>query len=84
MKNQWGWGGFTTHDLARCRLAARLLALFYDWWNILALIAIRVDTLGGAISLGLASPGRQKPPSAGLSAEQFGWRRTFEALPAGW
>src|SRR5271166_918137 len=23
MKNQWGWGGFTTHDLARCRLAAR-------------------------------------------------------------
>jgi Transposase DDE domain group 1 len=34
MKNQWGWGGFTTHDLARCRLAARLLALFYNWWNI--------------------------------------------------
>ena len=33
MKNQWGWGGFTTHDLARCRLAARLVALFYDWWN---------------------------------------------------
>ncbi len=34
LKNQWGWGGFTTHDLARCRLAARMLALFYDWWNI--------------------------------------------------
>ena len=30
MKNQWGWGGFTTQDLARCRLAARLLALFFD------------------------------------------------------
>ena len=28
LKNQWGWGGFTTHDLARCRLAARLVALF--------------------------------------------------------
>ncbi len=28
LKNQWGWGGFTTEDLARCRLAARLLALF--------------------------------------------------------
>jgi hypothetical protein len=27
-------GGFTTHDIARCRLAARLLALFYHWWNI--------------------------------------------------
>ena len=23
MKNQWGWAGYTTHDLARCRLAAR-------------------------------------------------------------
>jgi hypothetical protein len=22
LKNQWGWGGFVTHDLARCRLAA--------------------------------------------------------------
>jgi hypothetical protein len=39
MKNQWGWDGFTTHDLARCRLAARLLALFYDWWNIFVRLA---------------------------------------------
>lgn len=23
LKNQWGWGGFTTHDLHRCQLAAR-------------------------------------------------------------
>jgi hypothetical protein len=28
-----GLGGFTTQDLARCRLEARLLALFNDWWN---------------------------------------------------
>ena len=34
MKNQWGWGGFTTRDLARCRLSARFNALVYDWWNI--------------------------------------------------
>jgi len=34
LKNQWGWGGFVTQDLARCQLAARLVALFYDWWNI--------------------------------------------------
>ena len=34
LKNQWGWGGFVTQDLARCRLAARMVALFYDWWNI--------------------------------------------------
>jgi len=29
-----GWGGFVTQDLARCRLAARMIALFYDWWSI--------------------------------------------------
>ena len=39
MKNQWGWGGFTTQDLARCRLAALLLALFYNWWNIFVRLA---------------------------------------------
>src|SRR5215475_2262458 len=32
MKNQWGWGGFTTQDLARCRPMARLVALVYNWW----------------------------------------------------
>ncbi len=36
---QWGWGGYTTHDLARCRLAARLLGLFYNWWNIFVRLA---------------------------------------------
>ena len=39
LKNQWGWGGFVTHDLARCRLAARLIALFYNWWNIFVRLA---------------------------------------------
>lgn len=39
LKNQWGWGGFTTHDLARCRLVARLVALFYNWWNIFVRLA---------------------------------------------
>ena len=39
MKNQWGWGGYTTHDLARCQLAARLLALIYNWWNIFVRLA---------------------------------------------
>ena len=35
-KNHWGWGGFTTHDLARCRLIARAVALVYDWWSLYA------------------------------------------------
>ena len=27
LKNQWGWGGFTTQDLTRCRLLAGTVAL---------------------------------------------------------
>ena len=34
LKNHWGWGGFTTRDLQRCRLMARIVALAYNWWNI--------------------------------------------------
>ncbi len=36
IKNHWGWGGFTTQDLARCRLLARAVALVYDWWSLYA------------------------------------------------
>ena len=39
LKNQWGWGGFTTQDLARCRLTARMVALVYNWWNIFVRLA---------------------------------------------
>jgi hypothetical protein len=34
LKNQWGWGGFTTQDLTRCRLMARIVALVCNWWNL--------------------------------------------------
>ena len=27
LKNQWGWGGFTTQDLHRCRLLVGTVAL---------------------------------------------------------
>ena len=37
LKNQWGWGGFTTQDLARCQLMARRVALVYDWWTLFVL-----------------------------------------------
>jgi hypothetical protein len=33
LKNQWGWGGYTTHDLERCHLSARAVALIYNWWS---------------------------------------------------
>ena len=39
LKNQWGWGGFTTRDLARCRLMARTIALVYDWWTLFVRLA---------------------------------------------
>lgn len=39
LKNQWGWGGFTTHDLARCQLAARAVALVYNWWSLFVRLA---------------------------------------------
>lgn len=39
LKNQWGWGGFTTHDLKRCQLMARFVALIYNWWNLFVRLA---------------------------------------------
>ena len=39
LKNQWGWGGFTTHDLHRCQLAARAVALIYNWWSLFVRMA---------------------------------------------
>lgn len=34
LKNQWGWTGFTTQDLKRSQLMARMVALIYNWWCI--------------------------------------------------
>jgi hypothetical protein len=39
LKNQWGWGGFTTHDLKRCRLSAMTVALAYNWWSLFVRLA---------------------------------------------
>ena len=39
LKNQWGWGGFTTQDLTRCRLMARIVALVCNWWNLFVRLA---------------------------------------------
>jgi len=34
IKNQWGWGGYTTQDIKRCRLISRMVALAYNWWSL--------------------------------------------------
>jgi DDE family transposase len=39
LKNHWGWGGFTTQDLKRCRLLARSVALIYNWWSLFVRLA---------------------------------------------
>jgi hypothetical protein len=39
LKNQWGWGGFTTKDIKRTRIMAQLTALTYNWWNIFCRLA---------------------------------------------
>src|ERR1700761_240930 len=39
LKNHWGWGGFTTHDVARCRIMARIVALVFNWWNLFVRLA---------------------------------------------
>ena len=39
LKSQWGWGGFTTHDLHRCQLASRAVALVYNWWSLFVRLA---------------------------------------------
>ncbi len=39
LKNQWGWGGFTTKDLARCQIMARSIGLIYNWWNLFVRLA---------------------------------------------
>jgi hypothetical protein len=39
LKNQWGWGGFTTKDIKRCRLSAMGVAMAYNWWSLFVRLA---------------------------------------------
>ncbi len=34
LKNQWGWGGFTTKLLAPTQIMANMVALIYNWWTL--------------------------------------------------
>jgi hypothetical protein len=44
LKNQWGWGGFMSKDLLRCQVAARNVALEYNWCKLFVSCA---DPAGG-------------------------------------
>ncbi len=39
LKNRWGWGGFTTRDLTRCRLLAGMIALIHNWRSLFVRLA---------------------------------------------
>lgn len=39
LKNQWGWSGFTTRDIGRCKLVARIIGLVYNWWTLFVRLA---------------------------------------------
>lgn len=41
LKNQWGWTGFSTQDLKRSQLMARMVALIFNWWSLYTRIASR-------------------------------------------
>ena len=49
LKNQWGWTGFSTADLKRSQLMARIVALIYNWWSLYTRIASN-DKHGEAIT----------------------------------
>ncbi len=49
LKNQWSWSGFTTQDLLRCQVLARIAALVYNWWTLFTRLAIP-DKHGEAIT----------------------------------
>lgn len=40
LKNQWGWGGFTTRDVHRCQVMARIIAQVYNWWSLYVGLAL--------------------------------------------
>lgn len=39
LKNQWGLNGFTTKDLIRCKIMARIGIVVSNWWNVFSRIA---------------------------------------------
>ena len=87
MKNQWGWAGFTTQDLKRCRLMAKTIALIYNWWSLFVRLAEPRRHLEGITSrpLLLHAVGKQTTHSGQTCVtitSTHGERRTVERLLA--
>jgi hypothetical protein len=84
LKNQWGWGGFTTRDLHRCQLAARGVALAYNWWSLFVRLA-RPDVRHEAITSRpwlMASVGRRTEHAGQTTITLTGLHAHFEKAQA--
>jgi len=81
LKNQWGWGGFTSRELKQTQLMARIVALIYNWWNIFCRLAkpekhMEAKTSRPALQqiIGrLVSTGRQKIIHLCATGEKADW-----------
>ena len=69
LKNQWGWGGFVTRDLKRCQIAARNVALVYNWRSLFVACALPERGREAITSrpLVLAAVGRVTAPAQKLT-----------------
>ena len=84
LKNQWGWGGFTTRDLHRCQLAARGVALAYNWWSLFVRLG-RPDVRHEAITSRpwlMASVGRRTEHAGQTTITLTGLHAHFEKAQA--
>jgi hypothetical protein len=84
LKNQWGWGGFTTHDLHRCQLAARTVALVYNWWSLFVRLANPESRLEAITSRPwlMASVGRRTEHAGQTTITLTGLHAHFEKARA--
>jgi hypothetical protein len=80
LKNQWGWGGFTTYELKCCRLLAGGVALIYNWWRLFVRLA-DPNHRPEAVTPSLADAGGRSTNLACLAsdADHHAWRTTQSA-----
>jgi hypothetical protein len=74
LKNQWAWTGFTTHDLKRSQLMARIVALVFNWWNLWVRLAVpgrhtEAVTSRPALVYGVGKRELPNGPRTGISPE---------------
>lgn len=85
LKNQWGWGGFTTRNRHRCQLAARGVALAYNSWSLFVRLAgpdVRHEAITSRPWL-MASVGRRTEHAGKTPITLTGLHPHFEKARAG-